>query len=322
MTQVVSPTMPPPSPPEPDPYRYGWRYVRRTAPDGSETFDQVPLTLEDVLHPQEEDFIVQNSAHDDDRTYVREVFRSRRSRWPSPLVQCDVRVALGVPGVRPHGPDIAVFFGVRDPDRVWTTFDVAAEGVRPVLLMEITSPETRDNDVGIKVSHYHRAGVPLYLIVDRRRPEGPVELIGYRHTPQRYEPLAPDAQGRLPLGPLGLLLGVRGNRVVLYDAATGEELGDLEGEQRARAAAEARAREQEAARAAEAHARAAAEARARQEETARQAAEARAHEQEAAARQAAEAQLAELQARLRQLEAREQGPSDTAPSPPPPPQDP
>jgi len=25
-----------------DPHRYGWRYVRMVAPDGFETFDQVP----------------------------------------------------------------------------------------------------------------------------------------------------------------------------------------------------------------------------------------------------------------------------------------
>lgn len=34
-----------------DPYHYGWRYVRHEAPDGMVTFDQVPLTLEDVLYP-------------------------------------------------------------------------------------------------------------------------------------------------------------------------------------------------------------------------------------------------------------------------------
>jgi hypothetical protein len=297
MTQIVSPA--PPPPPDADPYRYGWRYVRRTAADGTQTWEQVPLTLEDVLHPQEEDFIVNTSAHNRDRAYVRNVFSARRSRWPGAVVLCDVRVDLNIPGVRPLGPDIAVFFGVRDSERVWSTFGVAAEGARPVLLVEITSPETRENDVGIKVEYYHRAGVPLYVIVDRPRPEGPVQLIGYRHTPQRYEPLAPDAEGRLPLAPLGLLLGARGNRVVLYDAATGEELGDYaaitaqrDRAQEARQAAEARAQEEADARQAESRAREEAEARARD----------------------AEAQLAELQARLRALEGPRQGPPGTPPS--------
>jgi colicin import membrane protein len=55
----------PPSPdPEPDPYRYGWRYVTVAGPDGTETIDQIPLTLEDVLFPEVGDFIVQTDAHD------------------------------------------------------------------------------------------------------------------------------------------------------------------------------------------------------------------------------------------------------------------
>ena len=34
-----------------DPYRYGWRFVRHEAPDGTVTLEKVPLTLEDLLHP-------------------------------------------------------------------------------------------------------------------------------------------------------------------------------------------------------------------------------------------------------------------------------
>ena len=35
----------------PDPYRYGWRYVCRPGANGRKVWEQVPLTLEDVLHP-------------------------------------------------------------------------------------------------------------------------------------------------------------------------------------------------------------------------------------------------------------------------------
>ena len=48
-----------------DPYRYGWRYMRVKQLDGTEIFDQVPLTLEDVLFPQVGDFIANCSAHGD-----------------------------------------------------------------------------------------------------------------------------------------------------------------------------------------------------------------------------------------------------------------
>lgn len=33
----------------------------------------------------------------------------------------------------------------------WSTFDVAAEGVRPALIVEITSPETRMLDLALKL---------------------------------------------------------------------------------------------------------------------------------------------------------------------------
>ena len=72
--------------------------------------------------------------------------------------------------------------------------------------------------------------IPLYVIVDARTRRGKrtLQLIGYRWTPQRYERIPLDEHGRLLLEPLGLLLGVKGSRVVLYDAATDEELGDYE----------------------------------------------------------------------------------------------
>ncbi len=56
---TVSTSRPPTRPPDDaDPFRYGWRYVSVRGPDGTETLDQVPLTLEDVLFPETGDFIV------------------------------------------------------------------------------------------------------------------------------------------------------------------------------------------------------------------------------------------------------------------------
>ncbi|MFI5454793.1 MAG: hypothetical protein ACHRXM_05020 [Isosphaerales bacterium] len=55
---------PPPPEEPPDPFRYGWRYVRVQRLDGTESFDQVPLALEDVLFPETGDFLVQTDPHD------------------------------------------------------------------------------------------------------------------------------------------------------------------------------------------------------------------------------------------------------------------
>jgi hypothetical protein len=71
----IASTSQPPRPPsgEPDPYRYGWRYVRVERPDGKVEFDQVPLTLEDVLFPEVGDFTVQSTLHKRDVVYLKDV---------------------------------------------------------------------------------------------------------------------------------------------------------------------------------------------------------------------------------------------------------
>jgi colicin import membrane protein len=231
-----------------DPYRYGWRYVRVKHPDGTETFDQVPLTLEDVLFPEVGDFIVHSDWHLFDITYLLAVFRIRLERNPTAAVTGDCRVDWNLPGVRPLGPDVAVFSGARHT-RGWSTFDVAAEGARPVLVVEVTSPDTRQNDLGIKKAFYHRARVPIYIIADAREAHGErtLTLIGYRRAPRGYRRITPDDRGRIRLEALGLSLGVKrdpgtsADRLACYDLETGEEVRDHEAE------AEARIRELEAA---------------------------------------------------------------------------
>jgi Uma2 family endonuclease len=266
---------------EPDPFRYGWRYVRITRPDGTEEFDQVPLTLEDVLHPEEGDFIVQSDPHDRERTYLRAVCEARLEHKPRAVVLSDCRIDWNIPGVRPLGPDLAVFFGVRRRS-LWSTFYVGKERARPALVIEITSPETRNNDVGIKVDYYHRAGVPQYVIADvtvEDVEERLVELIDYRDTPRGYRRFKPNKQGRIWLPAVDLLLGLTRDRlggyirIACFDAETGQEVGDyaaveraLEEEKTARAQAErARARAEKARIKAEQQAAAEAEARAKAE---------------------------------------------------------
>jgi len=190
---------------------------------------------------------------------------------------------------------------------------VAAEGARPVLVIEVTSPETRSNDVGVKVDYYRRGRVPWYVIADVTIEEGQerrIELIQYHRVGRGYERVGPDEQGRVWLEPVNLWLGqtrdARGGfmRLACYDPATGAEVGDytaisqaLEEEARARRRAERRA-------VAEAHARADAERRAVAEARAREAeAHARADAErravaEARARADAEATIRALQAEL------------------------
>ena len=90
--------------PETDPYFYGWRYVRREQPDGTLTSVQQPLTAEDVLHPQEDDFIMQTDAHNEDCNYLKSALKAHLAERPHALVLSDCRVAWNHTGQYAHGP--------------------------------------------------------------------------------------------------------------------------------------------------------------------------------------------------------------------------
>ena len=247
MTTVAEVLVPLSHPAAPgDPFRYGWRYVPHQLADGNWTVEQVPLTLEDLLHPEEGDQVTHTDAHQRRRRYLCNIFEARLRSDPHAVVLDDVRVKWDLPELKPHGPDIMVVLGVRERKN-WSSFDVAQEGVRPTLIVEITSPETRAIDLTFKLDEYDLAGVPLYVIVDAVQRQGRevLRLLGYRQTATAYEVLPPDDQGRLYLEPLRLLLGVSGGELVCYDEA-GRVLGDYSTVDAARLAAEARAAEAEA----------------------------------------------------------------------------
>jgi colicin import membrane protein len=286
MTTAVAGTLLPIEPPDDDPFRYGWRYVQRELPDGNLVVEQLPLTLEDVLHPEEGDQVTHSAAHQRRIRYLCNVFGACLAADPSAVVLDDVRIAWDVPELKPHGPDIMVIFGVRERKN-WSTFDVAAEGVRPALIVEVTSPETASIDRSNKLDEYDLAGVPLYIIVDtvQRRGQPVLRLLGYRQTPGAYEPLIPDERGWLWIESLGLWLGIADNELHCFDA-DGVQLGDYT--------------EINAALETERVARREAEARAQTEVEARREAEARA-QSEADARTALEIQLQEMEAELKRL---------------------
>jgi colicin import membrane protein len=281
-------------PPADNPYYYGWRYVERRLPDGRVEVDQVGLTLEDVLHPQEDDVIPERPLHELERGYLAGVFRTRLEGLNHGLVLSDCLVDWGIEGLRDLSPDVSVFEDVRTPpDLTKGTFHLAESGGgRCVLVVELVSPHTRTNDVDRKPEEYHRAGVPLYVLVDQEREGGPRQIRAYEHRPEGYVEVPLDSRGRLFLGPFGLCLGLKEGRVVCYDTVSGRELGDYAQVSRDLDAAEEKARR-------EAAARQQAEQQARQEAAARQQAEQQAR-QEAAARQQAEMARQQAQEQARQ----------------------
>jgi Uma2 family endonuclease len=235
--------------------------------------ERIPLTLEDVLHPQEEDVILASEPHGEDCTYLRTVAKDRHAGDASVVVLTDCDIYWDIPELKNHRPDFALIFGVKR-QQDWPSFDVGKEQVRPRLIIEVASLQTREVDVEDKVIEYARARVPHYVIADvdeatgRRR----LTLKAYRLTGRKrsYEQVELNERGWAWLEPLGLWLGVKvspetgGDRLALFDPQAGTEIGDYTAIRRARDEAEARAEAAEARAADEAQARTAAEARLRQ----------------------------------------------------------
>jgi Uma2 family endonuclease len=253
-------------PPSDDPFYYGFRYVW-VERDGKEELEQVPLTLEDVLHPHYEDHVNQNDTHFQLCNYLYNVLRWRAHHDPTTRVLHDVQINWGVEGMKDHCPDIALFVGVHThfPRGI---FKVADSGGRVALVIEVTSPNTRLLDVAgtTREKNKHRqyaiVGVPFYVVVDyaRQREGEAMPIFAYRLMPGGgYALLEADDAGRVWLEPARMLLGPLDDWVAWYDEegraiedytemveARAEAEAQAEAEARARAEAEARLRELEA----------------------------------------------------------------------------
>ena len=192
-------------------------------------------------------------GHNNDCVYLKTVLGTWAAAREGFLVLSDHRVDWQFPGLRPLGPDVVVFGGLREAWDPWRgTFPVVDFGAQALLVVEVTSPDTRANDLGVKVDFYHRVGVAFYAVVDRHmRADGPdMRLLGYRNTPDGYVALPPGSDGRLWVEPLRLWLGIEDEAAVCYDE-NGEKLKDhaelmqdLKAEAEARKAAEARSIEE------------------------------------------------------------------------------
>ncbi|MDM8530425.1 Uma2 family endonuclease [Anaerolineales bacterium HSG25] len=254
-----------------DPYVYGWRYEAKLNEEGAQYHARIPLTLEDVLHPQEDDFRMHSYDHERICKYLSDVFEMQLSDNPTAVILADVRVAWDKPDIKPHTPDISVVFEVKHHQN-WSTFYEAQEGTRPILAVEITSPSTRHVDLVEKFDEYEHAGLAYYVIIDKHKRWGEWRrrLLGYQLTPTGYEQITPNEQGWLWLEPVQIWLTWEDDNLVCYNQ-TGERIPDYTNitkayaEAQTRAENEAKVRREAENRATKAEARASAEKQARLE---------------------------------------------------------
>jgi hypothetical protein len=253
---------------ERDEFCYGWRCVERKLPNGKTVCEEVPLTLEDRLFPEEGDQTTDTELHHRDREYCYSSLKGLYGDDATVAVLSDHRIDFNVPGIRPMGPDVVLVFGVREPlDPSLGTYRIAVNGGRAVLAIELGSPETRRNDLRRKPPLYFRAGLKKYVFVDRGpRGNRPAQLNCYRRGPQGWIQMTPDANGHYDLSPVNVLIGLEDEYVWLYDAKTGERLLEYAEALDAKLASDAAAKKAEAKAKKEARARAKAEARAKDAE--------------------------------------------------------
>jgi len=269
--------------------------------DGQLVIEEIPLTLEILLNPSEDDHVPQGNPHDRVLSPLKQRLRhhlERRGGWG---VFSDLMVHWGRKDLRSVAPDVTVAEGIADPEAVDENLDVAATGCRVRTVFEVVTTRSkikRDKDEVHNKPLFAAAGVDDYVLVYpvKYRKRGDRAVRCFRLEAGSYREQKADAEGRFLLGSLGLWLSVvESAGLVLVDVATGERLLTGKEEEERRLRAERLAAEEAAARQAAEH-RAAQEAAARQAaDKARQAAEHRA-EEEAAARQAAERRVAEEEA--------------------------
>jgi Uma2 family endonuclease len=254
-----------PLPEESDPFYWGSRLVRAVGADGESYLQEVPLTRNDILDPQEGDMMMQGPVHD----YVARILTDMIDRWftaEDVAVYHDVKILWGIDGLSDPAPDISVIKGVRNKlaaDRA--SFSVPEEGVRPCLVIELISPRYEEIDRRDKLQIYERAGVPEHLIIDIT--STPVRIDAYRMSPAGTYLRCPPGHFESHTTGLCFKAGTGRLEINVEDAATGERLLTSHEESAARRAAERRA-------ASEAEARRVAEKRAVEAETAREALEA------------------------------------------------
>jgi Uma2 family endonuclease len=204
----------------------GWRMEWVTDEEGQQQLVYFPLTETDFLHPEEDYHLPSNTFHGTVQRDLIDVLQRRYAKREDVGVFGDLIIKWGIKGLRQHCPDVCVVFGLRDKEKYRSKFIVPEEGTKPAIVMEVVSPHYRTADRQKKVKQYARAGIPEYIIFDRRRQRGELldEVLGYRLEGESYVPIEPDAEGKILSQVLAIWLGMREGKVMLFEGSTGEPL--------------------------------------------------------------------------------------------------
>ncbi len=206
--------------------------------------------------------MAETDLHREEMTDTIQTLEDRFADRPRVYVSGNLLLYYEEGNPRKHvSPDVLVSIGVsKEPRRDY--YLAWKEGKSPDFVAEITSKTTKREDLTTKFAIYRDIlRVPEYILFDPRAEYLKPPLQGFRLVGGDYVPIAP-VDGRLPSAVLGLHLERDGERLRLFDPATGQYLLTRLERQRS---AERRAREEHH-RAEEEHRRAEEEHRRAEEE--------------------------------------------------------
>ena len=187
-----------------------------------------PFSCDEDGYPESDSAPVEGEPHTDVLYYVVPVVKARfghrgrvRTNGPIYYEEGNPRACIV--------PDMFVALGVGEEAR-GTTYKLWKFPV-PDFVLEVMSPDSWRDDLGIKKATYQHLGVREYWVFDsrgapfkrgRRRVAPP--LAGFRLANGIYEPVLPDDSGRLLSEVLGLELRLHDWDLQLHDAQSGERL--------------------------------------------------------------------------------------------------
>ncbi|MCP4347071.1 MAG: hypothetical protein GY795_16275 [Desulfobacterales bacterium] len=210
----------------------------------------------------EEELMPAGGPHGEMLTYITEILRSYFKRNGMRYLADTFLLYRDNQGIRQRvAPDLLVMpFCSPAP----SSYNLDSEPP-PLAVAEITSPESRDNDLRDKVTLYTGFGITAYLVIDMFTPEeelrDQIELHLWRIIKKRVRKIQADAEGYLPIPEIRVKTKARGQNLIFADTESGEILCDTD-QLWQRAEQEAELRKQETARAEQ-------EAELRKQETAR-----------------------------------------------------
>ena len=228
--------------------------------DGHVVIEQLPLSLDVLLDPREEDQVTQSKGHQRKLNPLADTFERFLERQADLAVLSDLLILWEKMGERDVAPDLCVFRGVRDRGAIDRSYDPQDQGVlAPCLVVEVVSdskPSLVVKDEQTNPGLFARMGVEdlVWLYPPHPLKTGKLRLAVNRlnrsGSQPRYRRCLPGREGWYLLRSVGLRIKLSDDerRLLIEDVKTGERLLTSVEEEAARRAAEQRAEQEAAAR--------------------------------------------------------------------------